>query len=238
MPRSRPLVDGPRRPAAHRSPPLIASAAVACLLSGPALGQRSDQFDAGVTYQTIDHFAAHDSWTGQVYGAWSPARRAAISDALFDRESGIGLSGWYYHLGAGTDATIAARSYPWRLRTQESFQVAPGPSNSSPATWRTSSSTSGIIPTRPSGSSSTTSAPSTSRSTTGAAAARRATAGSAPRRSATATSRRWRPPSMPAASPPASGRRNRPRSSRSPAARTTSATSPATPRSAAASATC
>ncbi len=125
MPRSHHSFGGPQRSSAPRWPAVIATA-VACLLSGPALGQRSDQFNAGVTYQTIDHFAAHDSWTGQVYGAWSPARRAAISDALFDRESGIGLSGWYYHLGAGTDATIAARSYPWRLRTQESFQVAPG----------------------------------------------------------------------------------------------------------------
>jgi autotransporter-associated beta strand protein len=125
VPRSHHSFGGPQRSSAPRWPAVIATA-VACLLSGPALGQRSDQFNAGVTYQTIDHFAAHDSWTGQVYGAWSPARRAAISDALFDRESGIGLSGWYYHLGAGTDATIAARSYPWRLRTQESFQVAPG----------------------------------------------------------------------------------------------------------------
>jgi autotransporter-associated beta strand protein len=119
-------VEGQQQPSARRWQTAIASAVIACLLPALARGQRNDQFDAAVTFQMIDHFAAHDSWTGQVYGAWSPARRAAISDALFDPETGIGLSGWYYHLGAGTDATIAAKSYPWRLRTQESFQVAPG----------------------------------------------------------------------------------------------------------------
>ena len=105
---------------------VLAGLATAAVLPTAAEAQRTDQFDASVTFQTIDHFAAHDSWTGQAYGAWSEPRRAAIADALFDRESGIGLSGWYFHLGAGADPTIAAKSYPWRLRTQESFEVSPG----------------------------------------------------------------------------------------------------------------
>lgn len=106
---------------------LLVSAAMA--LGAPAKlvhGQRLDRFDAGITFQTIDHFAAHDSWTGQAYGAWEPARRELIADALFDRDNGIGLSGWYFHLAAGVDASIASKNYPWQLRTQESFLVGPG----------------------------------------------------------------------------------------------------------------
>ncbi len=104
----------------------VAASLWAVLLGGRAVGQRVDRFDAAETFQTIDHFAAHDSWTGQAYGAWAPARRELMADALFDREAGIGLSGWYFHLGAGTDTAIASQSYPWRLRTQESFLVSPG----------------------------------------------------------------------------------------------------------------
>ena len=88
--------------------------------------QRIDTFDAGQTFQTIDHFGAHDSWTGQVYGSWSEANRQAISAALFSRENGIGLSGWYYNLAAGVDAGIASRNYPWSLRTQETFETGEG----------------------------------------------------------------------------------------------------------------
>ncbi len=78
---------------------------------GRAIGQRVDRFDAAETFQTIDHFAAHDSWTGQAYGAWAPARRELMADALFDREAGIGLSGWYFRLAAGTDTAIASQTY-------------------------------------------------------------------------------------------------------------------------------
>jgi len=91
-----------------------------------AFAQRTDTFNAAQTFQTIDHFGSHDSWTGQVYGGWAPENRQAITDALFSTETGIGLSGWYYNLAAGVDPSIASRNYPWRLRTQESFETGQG----------------------------------------------------------------------------------------------------------------
>lgn len=52
------------------------------------------------THQTIDSFGASDAWSANPVGL-RPRQRELIAELLFDREKGIGLSGWRFNLGAG-----------------------------------------------------------------------------------------------------------------------------------------
>ncbi len=61
------------------------------------------------TFQRIDHFGASDAWSCQFVGRWPDAKRNAIADLLFSRDTltdgqpiGIGLSMWRFNIGAGT----------------------------------------------------------------------------------------------------------------------------------------
>jgi autotransporter-associated beta strand protein len=116
----------PPKPSMFSTVRLMTAVASVFLPTTAALAQRADTFNASSTYQTIDHFGAHDSWTGQAYGAWSTNQRNTMSDALFSQSTGIGLSGWYVHLGAGVDSAISSQSYPWNLRTQQTFETGQG----------------------------------------------------------------------------------------------------------------
>ena len=76
-------------------------------------GQQSDRavivFDPSKTYQIIDNFGASDAWSCQFVGNWPDAKKNAIADLLFSRDTlangnpkGIGLSLWRYNFGAGS----------------------------------------------------------------------------------------------------------------------------------------
>lgn len=69
------------------------------------------QYDVNTTYQTIRNFAASDAWAGQFVGSWPDAKKNAMADWLFSRDTladgspkGIGLSMWRYNIGAGSAA--------------------------------------------------------------------------------------------------------------------------------------
>jgi len=67
--------------------------------------------DCGQKMQTIDNFAASDAWSAQFVGRfWPEAKRNAIADLLFSTDldekhdpKGIGLSGWRFNVGAGSN---------------------------------------------------------------------------------------------------------------------------------------
>ncbi|HUS74361.1 MAG TPA: glycoside hydrolase [Sedimentisphaerales bacterium] len=69
------------------------------------------------TKQTIHNFGASDAWSTQFVGRWWPsAKRNAIADLLFETgldadndPKGIGLSGWRFNVGAGSNR----QSYIW-----------------------------------------------------------------------------------------------------------------------------
>lgn len=72
--------------------------------------------------QTIDNFGASDSWTIEPLIHWPEAQRRQIADLLFDREKGIGLSGWRHNLGGG----INHESISMPLRTVDTYEVSKG----------------------------------------------------------------------------------------------------------------
>ncbi len=72
--------------------------------------------------QTIDNFAASDSWTVEPLIRWPEARRKEIARLLFDRQTGIGLSGWRHNLGGGIDH----ESISVPLRTADTYDAGEG----------------------------------------------------------------------------------------------------------------
>ena len=72
--------------------------------------------------QTIDNFAASDSWTVEPLIKWSAKDRQKIADLLFDPKKGIALSGWRFNIGGGLNHETITNP----LRTVDSFEVAPG----------------------------------------------------------------------------------------------------------------
>jgi autotransporter-associated beta strand protein len=101
---------------------LIAAAASATVGARCALGQaRSDSFDLGTTYQTMEYFGASDAWYAQSVGGWSDSSKSAIADLLFSQTSGIGLSCWRFNLGGGIDPGITIPQ-----RTADTFEVSQG----------------------------------------------------------------------------------------------------------------
>jgi len=103
-----------------------AAALVATASSSAALkagGGEQDRVDPAVRYQTVDNFAASDAWTMQAVGTWSTASKERVADLLFSTESGIGLSGWRFNVGGGTEPRDVIAE---PLRTAETFEVAQG----------------------------------------------------------------------------------------------------------------
>jgi O-glycosyl hydrolase len=80
------------------------------------------------TYQTIAHFGASDAWSCQFVGQWPDAKRNAIADLLFSRDTlaggqpkGIGLSMWRFNIGAGTAEQGSGSGIGDEWRRAESF---------------------------------------------------------------------------------------------------------------------
>lgn len=62
--------------------------------------------DANTRYQTIHNFAASDAWSIDPIGKeWSEENKNQIADLLFSVDKGIGLSGWRFNIGAGSNIT-------------------------------------------------------------------------------------------------------------------------------------
>lgn len=76
--------------------------------------------DETVTYQTMESFGASGAWWSQDVGGWMTVRedgqvtREYIAKLLFDREEGIGLSGYRYNIGAGSDDGNSDITDLWR----------------------------------------------------------------------------------------------------------------------------
>lgn len=92
------------------------------LLADEAPARVTFVLNPGIRYQTIDNFGANDAWSLPNIGAWSETNKNRIADLLLATNSGIGLSGWRFYVGAGRN-TETIRN-PWR--TAETFAVAPG----------------------------------------------------------------------------------------------------------------
>lgn len=86
----------------------------------PAMRTLKVQLDR--THQTIDNFAASDSWTVEPLIRWPEWQREQIATLLFDREKGIGLSGWRHNLGGG----INHETITMPLRTADTYDAGEG----------------------------------------------------------------------------------------------------------------
>lgn len=72
--------------------------------------------------QTIDNFAASDSWTIEPLYRWPEAKRKRIAELLFDQHKGAGLSGWRFNLGGG----INNQTINVPHRTADTFDAGEG----------------------------------------------------------------------------------------------------------------
>jgi O-glycosyl hydrolase len=72
--------------------------------------------------QTIDNFAASDSWTVEPLIHWPESKRKEIARLLFDRTRGIGLSGWRHNLGGGLSHETISNP----LRTADTYDAGEG----------------------------------------------------------------------------------------------------------------
>ncbi|SDN03981.1 glycoside hydrolase family 30 protein [Siphonobacter aquaeclarae] len=88
------------------------------------------RIDPSKTYQTIEHFGASDAWSCQFIGTWPLARKNAIADLLFSRDTladgrpkGIALSLWRFNIGAGTAEQGSGSGIGDEWRRTESFAV-------------------------------------------------------------------------------------------------------------------
>lgn len=92
--------------------------------------------DPTKTAQTIDHFGASDAWSCQFVGQWPDAKKTAIADLLFSRDTlsngkpkGIGLSLWRFNIGAGTAEQGTGSGIKDEWRRAESFLNTDGTYN-------------------------------------------------------------------------------------------------------------
>lgn len=88
------------------------------------------------TYQTIEHFGASDAWSIQFVGTWPDAKKTAIADLLFSKETdeagnpeGIGLSLWRFNVGAGSAEQGQASGINDEWRRAETFLEPDGTYN-------------------------------------------------------------------------------------------------------------
>lgn len=91
------------------------------------------RIDPSKTYQTIRHFGGSDAWACQFVGKWPLAKKNAIADLLFSKDTlsdgrpkGIGLSLWRFNAGGGTAEQGDASGIRDEWRRAESFFAADG----------------------------------------------------------------------------------------------------------------
>lgn len=104
--------------------------------AGPAVGPADAvtiTIDPSKTYQTIRHFGGSDAWACQFVGNWPAAKKNAIADLLFSRDTladgrvkGIGLSLWRFNAGGGTAEQGDASGIRDEWRRAESFFASDG----------------------------------------------------------------------------------------------------------------
>lgn len=106
----------------------------ACQAGGSEAPDRQPPFrlriDPSKTYQTVEHFGASDAWSCQFVGNWPSAKKNAIADLLFSRDTladgrpkGIGLSLWRFNIGGGTAGQGDASGIRDEWRRAESFAI-------------------------------------------------------------------------------------------------------------------
>ncbi|WP_353719165.1 glycoside hydrolase [Dyadobacter sp. 676] len=116
---------------------LLMAASIGCHGSEPAAGQAAEvvtiRIDPSRTYQTIRHFGGSDAWACQFAGNWPLAKKNAIADLLFSRDTladgrpeGIGLSLWRFNAGGGTAEQGDASGIRDEWRRAESFFAQDG----------------------------------------------------------------------------------------------------------------
>ena len=88
--------------------------------------------DETAEYQTVESFGASGCWWSQYMGLWDVpcgntgrTAREQLAVLLYDRNFGIGLTGYRYNLGAGS-ADSGRGSYSDVHRRAQSFETAPG----------------------------------------------------------------------------------------------------------------
>ncbi len=72
-------------------------------------------------HQTIEGFGTSGCWWAQDVGNWDEPVKNQISDWLFDKNKGIGLTQYRFNAGAGE---VNRATDPWRR--VETFEIAPG----------------------------------------------------------------------------------------------------------------
>jgi O-glycosyl hydrolase len=94
----------------------------------PVAGPVTIRIDPSKRYQTIRHFGGSDAWACQFVGNWPLAKKNAIADLLFSRDTladgrlkGIGLSLWRFNAGGGTAEQGDASGIRDEWRRAESF---------------------------------------------------------------------------------------------------------------------
>lgn len=118
---------------------LLMAGAASCHGAGPvnenttAAETVTIRVDPSKTYQTIRHFGGSDAWSCQFVGNWPLAKKSAIADLLFSRDTladgrvkGIGLSLWRFNAGGGTAEQGDASGIRDEWRRAESFFGADG----------------------------------------------------------------------------------------------------------------
>ena len=88
--------------------------------------------DESITYQTLESFGASSCWWSQYMGLWDMpgpdgirSVREQLAAWLYDRNFGIGLTGYRYNLGAGSADSGNGEYWDVHRRAQ-SFETAPG----------------------------------------------------------------------------------------------------------------
>ncbi|GGM95412.1 xylanase [Dyadobacter beijingensis] len=113
---------------------LLMAGSTGCQGAEPAAGTENPaekitiRIDPSKTYQTIRHFGGSDAWACQFVGNWPLAKKNAIADLLFSRDTladgrvkGIGLSLWRFNAGGGTAEQGDASGIRDEWRRAESF---------------------------------------------------------------------------------------------------------------------
>ena len=105
----------------------------ACAASFAFAGGLTVEINPKKTFQTIDHVAAADAWSGNFVGKYFPEeQRGQIAKWLFSQKfgadgnpEGIGLSMWRFNIGGGTLEQDGADIEPYQRRA-ESFLTKDG----------------------------------------------------------------------------------------------------------------
>ena len=97
-----------------------------------AVNYDSMKLDTATTYQTMETFGTSGAWWSQYVGGFTKdpygngvATRDAISELLFDKEKGIGLTSYRYNLGAGSVESRTGTFWDSHRKAQ-CFETEPG----------------------------------------------------------------------------------------------------------------